>query len=692
MLNIHKAQLLAMLMIGGSLGLISGPAAAAVRVAGQVQAGGGPVANSTVTLWAASPGEPRQLAQVKTGSDGQFQIGTDETPGSDVSLYLVAKGGQATVNGASGDNPAIALLTVLGNTPPAKVVINELTTVASVWTNAQFLAGTAIKGNALGLRIAAGNVPNLTNVETGSLGPVIQDGVNSTETPTLAIFGTLAELVAACATTVKADACSKLFAAATPPGSGAPADTLAAMELVALHPASQPDKLFAVLDEVYPIPAAPHYPIRPAPYVPYLRYAPSAWIIGLKFTGGGADAPGKSAIDSNGNIWTGDNFQVGAQAGFEPGNGVWDGHLSEFAPNGRPISPMTSGFTGGGVFGVGFGAAIARDGNVWVSNNIPGRSISVFDKNGQPLTPSEGINFDHQLGAMQGVLAAPNGDVWALDNEKNQLAYFPKGDYTKGRLICKSEESPCKLFKAPFHLTIDQQDRIWVSSIKSDTIVRFPASDPSRAEELKTGSRGNMGMALDSKGNVWVTNFLGKGLDDEDKLRLIELKVTGRLTFDAALQNVFDYELKHQIGSITMFRPDGTQAPGSPFEGGGQWGDWATAVDGNDNIWITNSIGRTFTELCGVRTETCPPGMKTGDAISPPGGFVGGNMDGLVDIAFDPAGNVWVTNNWRDFGGVACFERRPEATSTRCGGYGVTEWYGMAKPVSTPQLGPPRQP
>jgi hypothetical protein len=67
-------------------------------------------------------------------------------------------------------------------------------------------------------------------------------------------------------------------------------------------------------------------------------------------------------------------------------------------------------------------------------------------------------------------------------------------------------------------------------------------------------------MALDSKGNVWVTNFLGKGLDDFAKARLIELKLTRRLTLDVALKLVFDYELKHQVGSITMFRPDGTQA------------------------------------------------------------------------------------------------------------------------------------
>ena len=122
-----------------------------VRIEGQVQAGGGPLANSTVTLWAASAAQPRQLAQTRTSSDGRFQLGSQETVGADVILYVIAKGGEAVVNRGSGDNPAIALLSVLGNTLPSTVVINEMTTVASVWTNAQFLDGAAIKGHTLGL-------------------------------------------------------------------------------------------------------------------------------------------------------------------------------------------------------------------------------------------------------------------------------------------------------------------------------------------------------------------------------------------------------------------------------------------------------------------------------------------------------------------------------------------------------------
>ena len=48
-------------------------------------------------------------------------------------------------------------------------------------------------------------------------------------------------------------------------------------------------------------------------------------------------------------------------------------------------------------------------------------------------------------------------------------------------------------------------------------------------------------------------------------------------------------------------------------------------------------------------------------------------------------------NNWQDIN--QCFENTyNEALSTRCGGQGVVVFYGMAKPVKTPLIGPPRQP
>src|SRR5262245_49886049 len=54
--------------------------AAAANVGGQVLGGGAPIANSTVTLFAANTGNPRQLGQARTGADGRFSINAPSAP------------------------------------------------------------------------------------------------------------------------------------------------------------------------------------------------------------------------------------------------------------------------------------------------------------------------------------------------------------------------------------------------------------------------------------------------------------------------------------------------------------------------------------------------------------------------------------------------------------------------------------
>ena len=181
---------------------------AAQTVEGRVLGGGAPIARSTVTLWLASADSPKQLGQTQTGDDGRFTVSGEGARGSEGILYIIAKGGEPSAHKGRGDNPAIALLSVIGSNPPAHVTVNEFTTVASVWTNNQFIDATAIRGHALGLRIAAMNVPNFVDIESGGYGVMIQDGFNSTQTPTMANFATLANVMAGCVTRVKADACT----------------------------------------------------------------------------------------------------------------------------------------------------------------------------------------------------------------------------------------------------------------------------------------------------------------------------------------------------------------------------------------------------------------------------------------------------------------------------------------------------
>jgi hypothetical protein len=91
-------------------------------------------------------------------------------------------------------------------------------------------------------------------------------------------------------------------------------------------------------------------------------------------------------------------------------------------------------------------------------------------------------------------------------------------------------------------------------------------------------------------------------------------------------------------------------------------------------------------ELCGFRPEHCAPGVKTGDAISPPSGYVGGGLQLMVDVGIGPAGDVWVTNNWQVY--QDALGKVDEAVQTQVAGQGVVVFYGMAKPVKTPLIGP----
>ena len=194
---------------------------------------------------------------------------------------------------------------------------------------------------------------------------------------------------------------------------------------------------------------------------------------------------------------------------------------------------------------------------------------------------------------------------------------------------------------------------------------------------------------------MWITNRFGNGL-----LGMAHLADMGVHAEDRGCrvghglhdEDHVRAERRHRDGgSVTLLRPDGTPYPGSPFTGGGLPGPWAVVVDGNDNVWISNFAGAEQPD-CGVVRRAaprhCPPGMTTGDQISPPGGYVGGGLQMLTDIAIDPAGNVWAMNNWQDID--SCIGTPQEALSTRCGGQGVVIFYGMAKPVRAPQIGPAR--
>jgi hypothetical protein len=650
------------LSLAFALTVLTAYTAHAADLGGSVQAAGKPIAGAAVTLFAAGTGAPTKLAEGRTDDKGAFKLKAKQTPKDSV-LYVVAKGGTPKAAASKGANDAVALLSVLGTTPPKTITVNELTTVASAFTAARFISGDSISGNPLGLQIAAGNAPNLVDPTTGKWGKVLLDPINSTQTATLASLNTLGSFIAAFAT--KADGAwrAHFFKAATPSAGVAPKDTLEALANIAREPWANPKELFALFDEAYPQPQDGSR--RAAPFLPYLAYIPPDFSLSLCFAGGGVYANGRFMFDASGNLWSGQNWMPGSQSGVNKSIG---GGVVKFAPNGTPLSPPITGFTGMGLDGVGWGTAVTLD-KVWASS-FNGK-ILVMDFNGNPIGTESDFPFKEKLFGLMGIGVAANGDVWIADGSDNQLLYFPGGRVKDGRIVKVAG------LKSPFDVAIDAKNRVWVSNSQSDTVVRFPADDPSKVETFRCGISVRA-LALDSKGNLWVSSNMSPDFPmphiPEGASIMEQFKILGK----AGL------EYPKPTGVINMIRPDGTQPAPAGYTGDGAINaPWGVNIDGNDDVWIGLLKSRGVALMAGDGTKGHPAGTKTGDVIHV---FTGGSIQMLTDVAIDPAGNVWAANNW-NVPEAAAAENPSYPTSTWGGGSGFTVIYGVAAPVKPPRMG-----
>src|SRR5262245_21819081 len=186
---------------------------------------------------------------------------------------------------------------------------------------------------------------------------------------------------------------------------------------------------------------------------------------------------------------------AGSQSGVLKNIG---GGVIKFSPNGKALSPPITGFPGPDVDGIGWGTGVTSD-KVWLAGF--GGKIGVMDFQGKLVARAGDFPFKEKLHGLMGVGVARNGDVWIADGSGNQLLFFPGGRVKDGKIV------RVKGLKSPFGIAIDAQNRVYVSNSQSVTVLRFPADDPSRVETFRVGI-GARGVALDSKGNLWVASLM----------------------------------------------------------------------------------------------------------------------------------------------------------------------------------------
>lgn len=655
---------------------------------------------ATVKLWEAN--NPYPIGEY-VSSNGAFTISTATESDTPV-CYLTADLTPSRV----------VLLAVLSpdwleEITTKGVVINELTTVASAFTCAQFFQGMYLSGATKSVSIAAKNTPNLVNPITGSWGHVLMDPFNVTQNETLARLNTLASLVTAYGTVMSHDSSwkSDFLDGASPLSGDRPEDTAEAMIGIAQSPWLYPSKLYQLFDQAYPqlndgFPAKPNSKVpmsrRPAPFVPYLSFAPADFAMILAFGQGGICAPGKLSLDADGNLWTGLNWMPGAQNGVYQGIG---GGLVKLDSTGKLISPPVTGYTGMNVDGAGWGTAVTNNNTCWVTSF--NGAIGVYSlESGESLY--EELAEQHastltKIGGLQGIGVAPNGDIWIVGTSSNIMLYFPKGDYSSLNPVEFTFTSPETneledTLSAPFAVSIDNDNRVWISNTNGKTLIRysnFDSTGQNGTVERFFLAGGGRGVALDSTGNCWVACNTSPDFPSTTPTDGVSIIEGFALGYPHLQQTVGRNEVTGSVYMIPSnatpeeeFDPS-TKKSKLPVYGDGQLNaPWGISVDGNDDVWVAHFMGRGVSLMAGSNPTGRTESFETGDVVHT---IHSGSIQMLTDVVVDQAGNIWCANNWNDPGTVMQAKPNP-AYSTWGGGSGVLVIYGIAKPAETPLVGP----
>jgi hypothetical protein len=201
-------------------------------------------------------------------------------------------------------------------------------------------------------------------------------------------------------------------------------------------------------------------------------------------------------------------------------------------------------------------------------------------------------------------------------------------------------------------------------------------------------------VAIDTSGNVWVTNGTGPGYGFGEVSKFsnngVGLVTTRYLVAGMALPmgiaidasgNVWTADLG---GTITKLDSNGNIV--SPVFGtvgyaaGGLVNGYGIAIDASGNVWAgCNNGGATANQPYVPGSGGCIVELdSSGTVLSGASGFTGGGLDGPIGIAVDTVGHVWTTNNGNSSVSEFNSSGTPISPSNGFGGGGVLVPWGIA--------------
>ena len=600
-----------------------------VAFQGQVLSGTTPVNNATVQLYAAgatgnaSAATPMLTQTVVSDGLGMFQLNglytcgqssTGQAIPSTAQLYLVATGGTTSTTSTT-PNPALTMVTAIGpcsnlTATGAFTTLNELTTAAAAYALAPFAS------SATNIGATATNTLGLTNAFLdAALLANPATGTAATLPTNLTVetakLSALADALSTCAST----SCTALLTAATPTSGAAPTDTFTAALNIAHNPGQNVAAIFAT------IPATP-------PFATTLTQSPNDWTMSLTVTGGGLNYPTALGIDSQNNIWVADET----------------GPLSAFNAQGKPLSLTGFGIVNGvPIISDVYGLAIDTSNNIWVTNEQgygggSYGSITEFYGVNTPATTGTSPNpggYNNSVYFPVSIAADTNGNVDVANTVTSSVTVYNQS----GNVVSPYLGSGAGLAAGQNAIALDANHGFWLST-NNQEVAHFSSTGALLVDAACCNE--SLGIATDAAGNLWIADYLG-GADGHGAIAEAVTDSSGNTSVP-----------------ITGLATGGVNYPGY------------VAIDAAQNVWITNLVNGSISELAGS-TSAAP-----GSALSPSTGVNGKGGYGLdaslrepYTLLPDRSGNLWVTNFGID---------------------SLTMFFGLAAPTVTPLQPTPAAP
>jgi sugar lactone lactonase YvrE len=552
--------------------------------------------------WATLNGTTQTVLATPTMTS--FQISTNIAPGSGANTQT----GSVTATGAA--NPAIVNLAMLGVCPSSEnfstgpgalryVYLNEVSTTAMAYAMAPFASDSLHIGssatNLTGLQNAAINAANLYNIQGAPLELVGNSSAGEGQIAnqaTMAGNGTVPQ--------AELDTIANILAACVDSANTAATASAACRMLFADATSNGTSSGVKPIDIASAAINMAHSPGAenvvelwelPSGAVPFAPQLTSQpKDFTVAITYSNLAAPGSIAIDASGNACVPTNSS--------------SGYVTKLSPMGAVLATSATG-------GNGFNSiAIDPSGNVFVtagnSNAVYKYNSSLNSVTGSPWTTP-------QMNDPTSVAIDSNGYVYVTDGG-NSASIVRK--FNNSGSLNASITNNC--LTRVTQIAIDPSDSLWAAINSSNAVCRVSNPRGSATFSISGQTSAPTNVAIDSNGNGWA----GAG----------------------AQTNLF------------MFTPTGRQSSFGVIDNNTQGGlsspTWV-AIDGGDNVWITNA-GNSY-----ALSEF----NNAGTAITGSSGYQSGNLDNPSFVAIDPSGDVWVPNQ---------------------GANSVTEIIGVAAPTVTP--------